>query len=250
MNEILYEFLRKYRLHQLSAEEQTAFEQRLTDDPAFAQEVSEYATMLAAIQQEGDRQLEARLSEYAQELLQAEKEPVLQTSNVRAMNTYRKFFYAATAVLALLLAALPFLLNEGPGQTPEQLFAAHFATPAAPAVRDAAPSAWQTAYAQGDYAAAVAGLQQLLGDASFARRSEALLYLGVSQLALGKADEALAALRQVSSDSYDWDAAQWYTALALLKAGKVDEAKIIVDDVVHQNGHPFQKEAKALKAQL
>jgi anti-sigma-K factor RskA len=250
MNEILYESLRKYRLNQLSAEEKAAFEQQLNDDPVFAAGVAEYATMLAAIQQEGDRQLETQLSEQAKILLQTEEQPNLQTSKVRTMTTFRRILYAAAAVIVLLLVALPFWLNNRDSQTPEQIFAAHFSVPSVPEVRDATPQAWREAYTKGDYQQAVASLNTLLADQTFTQRSEASLYLGVSQLALGNASEALAAFQKVSQDSYDWESAQWYSALALLKLGKKDEAKIIVDDIVHRSGHPHNKEAKEVFSEL
>lgn len=250
MNEILYELLRKHRLNQLSAEEKADFERRLADDPAFAAEVAEYATMLAAIQQEGDRQLDAQLTEHAKTLMQTEASPLLQAPKVRTMTIYRRILYAAAAVVALALVALPFWLNHGVSQTPEQLFAAHFAAPPAPEVRDAAPQAWREAYAQGDYQSAAKDLSVLLADTTFTQRSEASFYLGVTQLALGNTNEALSALKQVSRDSYDSEAAQWFSALALLKSGKTEEAEIIVDDIVHQSSHPYNKEARELLENL
>ncbi|GAB4487521.1 MAG: hypothetical protein OHK0019_02670 [Saprospiraceae bacterium] len=246
MNETLYESLRKYRLNKMSAEEKADFEQKLANDPAFATEVAEYATVLAALQQEGDRQLDAQLSGYAKELLQTGFQP----SKVRRMTTFRRILYVAAAAVALLLVAIPFWLNNRVSQTPEQIFAAHFTPLPAPEVRDASPQAWREAYAKGDYQRAVGELNTILADQTVTQRSEASLYLGVSQLALGNTKEALAAFRQVSRDSYDWESAQWYSALALLKLGKKDDAKIIVDDIVHQSGHPYNKEAKAVLAEL
>lgn len=246
MNEILYESLRKYRLNQLSAEEKADFERRLANDPAFASEVAGYATMLAAIQQEGDRQLDTQLSGYAKELSQTES----QSSKIQTMTTYRRILYAAAAAVALLLIALPFWLNNRAGQTPEQIFAAHFTAPSAPQVRDAAPQAWREAYAKGDYQQAATELSTLLADQTFTQRSEASFYLGVSQLALGNASEALTTFKQVSRDSYDWEPAQWYSALALLKLSKKDDAKIIIDDIVHQSGHLYNKEAKEVLTEL
>lgn len=250
MNEILYESLRKYRLNQMSAEEKADFEQRLTNDPAFASEAAEYATILDVIRLEGDRQLDAQLSEQAKILFQTEARPNLLTSKTRNMMTFRRILYAAAAAVVLLLIALPFWLNNRVSQTPEQIFAAHFTAPLAPEVRDASRQAWREAYAKGDYQQTVGELNTLLADQTFTQRSEASLYLGVSQLALGNANEALAAFKQVSRDSYDWESAQWYSALAFLKLGKKDDAKIIVDDIVHQSGHPYNKEAKEVLAEL
>lgn len=251
MNEILYNTLRKYRLNQLTGEEKRAFEQRLAIDPAFAVEAAEYATILAAIQKEGDSQLDARLTQYAEILLQTETQPTtLYTSIARKQTARRRIFqYAVAAVFLLLVAALTIFHPYRPAS--EELFADNFsARSLSRDTRDVAKEPWLDDYEAGNYDKVISDLNILLAEPTFQQPSAAYLYLGVSNLAKDRPEEALAALNQVSRDSYDWETAEWFTAMALLKMGKTEDAKKIIDDVVQRNGHPFQETAKKLSEDL
>jgi hypothetical protein len=252
MNEILYHTLRNYRLNQLTGEEKLAFEQQLATDPAFAAEAAEYATILEAIQKEGDFQLDARLTRYAKELLKAETQPVtLYSSNAQKQTARRRrmFYYAAAAVFLLLVVALT--MFDPYRFTPEEVFVDNFsARSLSRDTRDVAKEPWLDDYESGNYDKVISDLNILLADPTFQQPSAAYLYIGASNLAKGRPEEALTALNQVSRDSYDWETAEWFTAMALLKMGKTEDAKKIIDDVVQKNGHPFQEEAKKVSEDL
>jgi len=248
-----YELLKRYTLGQMSEAERTDFEKRLETDAAFAGEVATWAAIYRGIQAEGDHQLDAQLREFGKKLMQTESSG-LSATVVNAPQT-RKFqiprwAYAVAAALLLLLVAWPIYQNLTPS-TPayadnKALFEKNFRMLPAPEVRDAKVSAWRDAYQKKDYTTAAAELEKLLSDPNYARRSEASLFLGLSHLAAGQGQKALDAFQKVSPDSFDWEDAQWYSALTYIIIDDVVHAKPILEDIAGKNGHPHQREAREM----
>lgn len=254
MNEILYDLLRQYESGKMSEAEKNTFEQRLADDPAFATEIAEYAAMNAAIREEGDRRLEADLTVYGKKLMmnmdaQTLSFPARETK-VRSISMYSRIIYAAAAVVALLVVVLPLWLMNRPdapiATSSEELYAANFSIPPAPEARDAKAEAWRNAYAKGNYKATIDELNILLSDPSFLQKSEAYHFLGISLLASGDPEAAIKALDQVSADSYDRESADWYTALALLKLDRTEDARQAFQAIAAQKTHTFARQAKEM----
>ena len=255
MKKNLDKLIRAYLLNQLSPEEKQALEQRLAADPAFAAEAAEAATLQAAIQAEGDRLLEAQLLDYANTLKQGATLSVVPgtKSKIRKISPYSRILYAAAILAGILAVALPLLLlNRGGAESPEKIYAANFSIPALPETRSGdAPAEWRRHYTGRDYQAAASRLETLLADPAFTTgRSEAALYLGVSLLAQDKFEAALKAFGQVSADSYDWEAAQWYSALAMLRLKRLDAAKQSLERIARQQTHPNRKQAARILEQL
>ena len=248
-----YELLKRYALGLMSEAERADFEKRLETDAAFAGEVATWAAIHKGIQAGGDRQLDAELREFGKKLMQTESSG-LSATTVNTPQT-RKFpiprwAYAVAAALLLLLVAWPIYQNLQPS-TPayadnKALFEKHFRLPDAPEVRDAQVSTWRTAYQQKNYATAASELEKLLADPDYTRHSEANLFLGLSYLSAGQEQKALAAFQKVSPDSFDWEDAQWYSALTYIIIDDVVHAKPILTDIAGKNGHPHQREAREM----
>ena len=248
-----YELLKRYYLGQLPEAERAAFEKRLETDAAFAAEVTAWATIYKGIQAEGDRRLDEQLRVIGTKLIQAETAE-LTPSAVHVAQKQRfqipRWAYAVAAVLLLLLVAWPIYQNLQPA-TPvyagnKAIFEKHFRLPPAPQVRDAQITTWRVAYQNKDYTAAIADLEKLLADPNYKNRSEANLFLGLSHLAAGQGHEALSAFGQVSADSFDWDEAQWYSALAYIIIDDVVHAKQTLKEISGKTGHPHQQEAQEM----
>lgn len=255
IHEEIIDIVRKYLANQLPPEEKAAFEQRLAADPAFAAAAAETATVFNAIAAAGDQELEEKLKALSKELNQMNaiaSTPNSTSANIRTMTSYSRIIYAAAILVGLLVVVLPlWLMNRPDGaapDAPEDIYAANFTIPPAPEARgdDGAGQRWRPAFARGDYKTAAAQLEGLLADTTFTGRSEASLYLGIAQLALDDPGAALQTLSRVSSDSFDWDSAQWYSALALLKSKRVGEARQIFARIAGQNSHPYQHAAKKI----
>jgi tetratricopeptide (TPR) repeat protein len=249
----VYELLKRYAQGQMPESERADFEKRIETDPAFAEEITTWAAIYKGIQSEGDRQLDTALRVVGKKLMQSESAElsatVMNSPQSRAFQMPR-WAYAAAAALLLLVVAWPIYQNLQPA-TPayadnKTLFEQHFRVPPAPEVRDAQVAAWRDAYQKKDYPAAAAELEKLLADPHYTRRSEAHLFLGLSHLAAGQGQKALAAFQKVNSDSFDWDDAQWYSALAYIIIDDVVHAKQTLGDIAGKNGHPHQREAQEM----
>ncbi len=253
MEQQTYDLFRRYALGQLPENERHAFEQRLHSDAAFAEEVTAWAAVHNEIQAEGDRRLEEVLRDLGKKLMQ-ENSPELNAAPPGRVFHLPRWVYAAAAAVLLVLIARPvyqLLQPAAPALASNQsLVEQHFRVPQVPEVRDAQVTAWREAYQNKNYEKAITDLEKLLADPSYAGRSEAQLYLGISHLAAGQGRQALDALQQVAPDSYDWDDAQWYSALAYLIVDDVVHAKLTLQYIAVQNGNTRQKEAQEMLKEL
>lgn len=80
--------------------------------------------------------------------------------------------------------------------------------------------------------------------------SDTLAYLkAYTFLEMGQGDEAARALSELEDIPEDWqDQSDWYQALALLLAGDLDAAQVLVTKITQEGGHSYQREAqKALE---
>lgn len=254
MEQQTYDLLKRYASGQMPEAERTAFEQRLKDDSAFAEEIATWAVVQKGIQTEGDRQLAEKLHVLGKKLMQENASGLTATTvNVGPKRLFHlpRWAYAAAAAVLLVLIAWPVYQSLQPTGTQyaynnKAVFDEHFRTGPLPVVRDAEVATWQKAYEEKQYDDAIAALEALLANPNYTRRSEAQLYLGISRLAIGQGREALDALKKVSSDSYDWDEAQWYSALAYIVVDDVVQAKPVLQNIASQAGNPRRKEAQEL----
>lgn len=257
MEEHIANQIKRYARRQMSEAERAAFENRLETDAAFAEECSNWAAIYQGIQAEGDTQLERQLGELGNKLMQG-GEPQLTAPPVNTARIARfqlpRWAYAAAAIVLLLLIAWPVYQSLQPSvpafASNEAVFEKHFRPPAAPQVRDADVAGWQEAYGRQDYPRAIAELETLLADPAYTSRSEAQLFLGISYLAAGEGQKALASLNKVSPDGYDREDAQWYTALAYIIIDDVVHAKQTLSEIAETQENPYQQEAKEMLEQL
>ncbi len=102
-------------------------------------------------------------------------------------------------------------------------------------------------YEAGKYAAANAQFEKVLaGDPS---NEQALFYAGVSYLAAGNADEAIAKLKKLENKKNGayYEAALWYQALAFIQKGEKKEAADLLEKVSKLNGAYKEKAAELLQ---
>lgn len=247
------ELLKRYALGKMPEGERAAFESRMESDAAFAEEVAGWAAIYKGIQAEGDQRLGLELEALGRQLMRSEA-PSLSATPVNLSPKRRpaipRWMYAAAAVMLLLIVAWPVYQNlqstKPTYANNKSLFEKHFRALPAPAVRDAQPITWRDAYQNKQYNAAITELEKLLADPNYANRSEANLFLGLSHLAAGQGKEALNAFEKVSSDSFDYDEAQWYSALAWIIIDDVVHAKPMLKGIAANGSHPHRKEAEEI----
>ncbi|MEI6409505.1 MAG: hypothetical protein WCR52_08990 [Bacteroidota bacterium] len=259
MDAPLFDRMLQYRNRQMPEAERSAFEAQLKNDPAFAEEFATWAAIYTGIQEKGDETLDRELFALGKKLLAEDAEApntiAPQAPNLKARRVMLpRWAYAVAAFALLLLLAWPVYqrLNspENAYASAETLFSEHFQQPSAPVVRDAAAEPWRDAYTQKHYPEAIAALEQRLADPNFSRRSEANLFLGLAYLGTKNAPKAIAAFQQVSPDSFEFEDAQWFQALALLQSGDIHQARILLQTIASHRGTARQAEAAQMLKQI
>ncbi|MEM9836605.1 MAG: tetratricopeptide repeat protein [Bacteroidota bacterium] len=167
---------------------------------------------------------------------------------------WRNWLGVAAAVLILIAAGWWSLQSTS---SPSDLVATHFdhftndlvvRTMGDSPSADAALNTALAAYSQKDYAQAITDLE------AYRQRSEANpktdLYLGISYLATGQAQQALSILTASKVSDYQPDARQWYTALAHLQLNETEKSQNLLRPISQNNNSLFQDQAQRLLTQM
>ena len=157
----------------------------------------------------------------------------------------------AAAVL-FLAAAVLLLMEKNEPATPAEIFAMHYELPTTPNVRggDDAPN-WQDAlssFEAKNYSSFIDQVMPLLDNPDFEFQNEGYLFLGLSQLELGKNAEALDAFAKVSRASSSGQDADWYTALTQIKMEDLDNAKEMLAKISNSSSSKQKEAAEILEA--
>ncbi|GAB5527666.1 MAG: hypothetical protein Roseis2KO_55380 [Roseivirga sp.] len=220
-----YELIERYLQHDLQGDELTRFEQALQQDESLVAEVNLQRSVQQLLVEEDVQALDKQLTDLRKDY-GAETPKLL---------PFRKIWFAAAAVLMLSIAYIGFFMQADP-LSGEEAFTTYFEPyPADNAVRSDDDSLKLSqmyqgleAYERADYGEAMTLLQPLLKESIRAR-----FYYGVSQLAIGETERAIATLAEMSNeDSIYEDPAAWYSALGLLKLGEREQAVNLLERIV------------------
>ena len=264
MNEVeKIELIEAYHYQRLRPEEQTLFEELLAVDNDFAAEVRAYDELLDGLDMLHIEDFEARLQAWEARYHTPNAQPELRIEKGGSFLSFTKRWYAAAALACCLF--LPLAYYGIMHQTQHQrTFAAHFAP--APAI---------VMEAQRNSSAVDNGIEQLTKATHFYndhRYSEALplleayaqahgkdvrlaLYIGVCKLALEQTDAAVADLQWAAQSTDDNLAAsraeaQWTLALAYLRKGEIAPCKSLLQAIINEPNHNYQKQATQLLNEL
>jgi tetratricopeptide (TPR) repeat protein len=264
--------IERYLDGDLSAQERAAFEQALQADERLAAEVRLHQAVRLALKAESALERREHLRHRSLRLLRgrlwwwrildAWEDTWAWRSAQAGMYLPWGRLVAVGATAVLLLLGVWWLLNRTtPSQPapiaavdPEVLYQTYFKrveihyTLGAAAQEDYTRA--QQLYAQGQCAEATALLERLLAEPTFEGRSSALLLKGTCLLEMGHPAEAINILQQVPAVArLPYQRAEWYIALAHLKAGERSAAVAQLRRIAGQPRHLYLKEAKALLGQ-
>ncbi len=232
----------KYLQGQLSAEERVAFEARCKAEPALTAALVDFVTAEHAARRYARQARFDALNGVYDELAAAGKTTV-RTLNLR---TYVMVAAAAVAVLAAVFVGYQQLQTP----TPEGLYA-EYVTPFPLSFQRGASTdtlnQLSEVYYQGDYEKAITLTQDLLTDSTAENRNKLYMCLGMSLLLKDQATEAVAAFQQVAPVSSFIENAQWYTALAYLKANDIESAKPLFEEMASSDHYKRQAAAEILE---
>ena len=221
----------------LPADQRQLLEQQLAVDATLRAELNEYRTFRHSIEAvKLKQQLERLHSRLEQKgALDNRPQPVPSARSRRSRLTW-----IGAALLLLAGFGLYWLTRSTPA---EQTFVAFYRPePVARGLADCGPELTPglQAYRVGAYRQAVIDFGKIP-----ANQPCVLYYRGVSHLALGNAENAIAELEQAvasqtGTPGLTRQKADWYLALAYLKANRIDQARNQLQSISNQPGHPFQ----------
>lgn len=228
--------LRDYAANALAGDDLREFEHRLQAEPELQAELDLYLALKAA----DNQRLKKQLARSAADAQLAPLEPP------RALVRRIPVWIAAAASLALALTAV-WWWQQSARPDAVQLAQSYIATPYPPPVAsmgasDTLPAAIQSAYLAyrtGDFAAAAGQLSALANSPDVS--DEILFYAGESSLQTGQTERAIQYFDRVRP-GYWRESADWRCALALLRSGQTDRARVLLEQL-RQTGRKTQAEA-------
>lgn len=206
------------------------FEQRLLDDPSFAEEVSFYLLTQQLLQQEAK---EEKISRFRKIYAERPAAPVV------AMKPNRRAWYYVVAAAAIVGIVLTVTLFSAPSK--QQLADRYIKQElndlgvSMSAASDSLERV-RSLYNQGNYAAAL-GMSEALINRN-AGNLKALEYAGVTNLRLQQYDKALAWFRLLASKGGYSNKGTFYQALTLIKRNKpgdLPQARSLLEQVVKED---------------
>jgi tetratricopeptide (TPR) repeat protein len=221
----------------LSETDRIAFEQQMASDPELAALVDNYDL----------------ISDVRDVLIEEDVREVLTRKSVprsRQVRTKRlRFFLATAAILALAITTVTLINLQN---STDRIFTRHFEPYPSGALRGVNDrvSDGLTAYDHQDYANALAHWNAV--DRNSPEYLSAQIYVGNALLAHGEAELAIIEFSEIidRKDARFTQAAQWYLALAYLKAGKRESSIAILMNIQEFGTHAYQARAQELLNKL
>ncbi|MEM6963452.1 MAG: hypothetical protein AAF573_01720 [Bacteroidota bacterium] len=247
MKEKDLDLIEKYYNNQLTDEERSDFEDRKVKDSDFALSVELFEVSKAVIQNNHRDRLLANAQSYMDEY---------ESSTNRRIPFFLNRRLQIAAVMLLLVAAIFLIRNNLSSPTPERLFAQHFEVPSATNARSTNSSVdkiWEqaaTAYNEAAYPEAIQLMQDLVKNDSLNFRDRVYFHLGLSQIINDDLEDGIKSLDQVSKVSSYAQQAQWYAAMAYLKAADIPNTTMLLQEISNSKNHYKRKVAEEILLEL
>ncbi|MEM7657712.1 MAG: hypothetical protein AAF399_16390 [Bacteroidota bacterium] len=254
----LIESIRLYLSNQMQDEERQLFEQRMTNEPWLAQEVSQFQAL-----QQGLNAI--HLQEMKSQLTQWETERKAQapstTRDVRPFWQKASIQYMAIAAALALLLAIGgiFYVSHEATDSYESLLAMELAeVPNPNLLRGGSATLDSTVvwyrqgvvhYVAGEYESAIQTWNKcMLVDSlsAEANRDELSFFLGISHVKLGQTDQAIRNLQQVNADTRFFPSAEYYLALAGMQANDTTMTLHQLERISQESAHPYAEKSQQL----
>lgn len=224
-----FEYIESYFQGLLSDEEIKIFDQKLANDPAFAENVAFYLNAQNA----------ARSLAHEEKINRFRKIPVSSpVSQIRVMKQWIPYVAAAAVISAIILLTVFYFNDPSPEQLAHQYVEKEFATLGVP-MGTAEDSLEQAArlYNAGQNELALASYEKIIQQDP--GNSDAIKYAGIIALRLRQYDKALAYFQNLEKFSQLYaNPGKFYSAIALLERnhpGDQSNAKKLLQEVVKDN---------------
>jgi len=254
MNEYLFDEFEAYTENRMPPIQLKAFDERLQQDSTFRLALADYQQFRHSIEAV---KLKQQLETIHNRL---DRQGDLQDRRLATPFVRPLWEKLAIAAIVLLVVAYGLFLALRPSLS-ERIFMAYYqAEPVSRGANLCGPElgAGLQAYRSGRFSQALTVFSQLPANLPCVR-----YYRGLSQLALGHTTLAIDELQQtikqvkkpsttdISSPMYlTGQKAEWFLALAYLKANRTDDARKLLDTLASQDEHPFHAVALKVLADL
>lgn len=236
VSETLMDRMDSYLDGKMSEKERQSFDAELASDPELAQAFEIHKEAILSIESYGVKDEIADIIRQNRNKSGAKR---------RTISIHRNLIAVAASVV-ILLGAFFFLKPSGltPGLS---LYNSLYQTdPGLPTLMGATDNPIFTeamvSYKEGDYQKALESFNVL----SLANPGNDTLafYQGACYLELDQPQESLQAFQQIDTDKPIWgNKAEWYSAMARLKAGQLDEARELFGKIAADETHRYHSEA-------
>ena len=220
-------------------EEASQFEKRILEDPAFANEVADYLSALAATRETNTQEQKQRF----RELYRQQSPKMAEVHKIGPLS--RRWIPLAAAAAILIVVAFTWLLttrHANPAKLADQYISQNLTVLP---LKMGAPDPMQTGislYNAGQFAKAAQQFDELLRTDSL--NVTALINTGIVSLRLGEYDKALEYFTKVEKHTdLHVNPALFYEALTLMKRGYVADAnmaKQLLKQIVREDGNRKQ----------
>ncbi len=237
------ELIEQYLEGKLSPTERLAFEERVSNEAIFSEEVALQRQIRQGLRSVGRSRILAQLEEVETRMSAYHPPTQIIALNERVR---QRFYWAAAAVIVLLIPIYLFLKSH---PTHEKLFATYF-VPYAPTVSQTSTqeplSRALNLYRQKNYAQALPIFEEITGILP----DSVLFYKANVLLQLEKPADAISTLQKIDTHSAFYEEAQWYLALAFLQNDQMAESKETLRRIHEQESHPYQHQATTLLKEI
>lgn len=227
-NNHTYDLIDRYFEGDLNANEMKDFQEQLARDKDFAAAFEIEKDIIQGIEALGNQGLKATLQTFHQEEIVAKK-TASKKAKVVSMRLYR---WLAIAASFAFLAVMAIWLLQAP-MSSEDLFAAHYETPAFETLRGHQANDVEkikTWYQGKDFEQAIVAMTAYLKENPTDENIQ--LSLGIAQLEVGQYDRAIQVFRGLTNSEQLEDQATWFLAMTYLKSGQHHLAKIELEKLV------------------
>jgi TolA-binding protein len=240
------DLIEKYHNGTLLTAEHQAVKDRMASDPVFKSMVEDYSDIIDGVRSAGKEKFKAEVAGWGKEIRAEE-----QKKSKGIAFLFNKYWQIAAVFLIVALVAVYFLIPRNTN-TPEALYASYFVPyEDVMNVRDASNVLLTEAihfYNNKEYAAASERFQNYVSEKPTDLNAQ--FYLGLSLIESGKVDDGIDALTLViNGKGLLQEQAEWYRALAYLKAGDIESCKKHLNEI-NREGHDYQSNAQILLSDL
>lgn len=221
MDNQTYDLIDRYFEEDLNKRELQDFQSKLATNTDFAAAFAVEQNLIAGIEAFANQDLKANLQQIHQEEIITQKTATPKAKVVQ-MQTFR--WLALAASLALLATVGIWWLSST--ASPQEVFAAHYETPAFGTTRGGTTAdlqTLQTYYNDKDYSKAITAMTAYLEE--HPNDENTRLSLGISYLETEQFEAAIQTFQSLSNSTKINDQAAWYLAMTYLKTEKINLAK-------------------------